>query len=72
MFKYLIDLGCGAGIVVIFWGIFLKMRPAIGNDIYESEWRAFWHILAYLGVSYGLGIGLPLILVVFGIYRLFH
>ncbi len=54
--------------ILLFWLVFFKLAPWISSTIPAGSWHSFLTILVYVGIAWIGGIGLPLIIMITGIY----
>ena len=68
--KWIIPISCFFSAFGIFYGMFFRLAPYICTQIPPGQWQGLMKIAIYFVVAYFGGIGLPFILIFFGIMKL--
>ncbi|HBU69584.1 MAG TPA: hypothetical protein DEE98_04285 [Elusimicrobia bacterium] len=68
--KWIIPITCFVSALGIFYGMFFRLAPYVCGLVPPSQWQSFLKVAVYFFVAYFGGIGLPFILIFFGVITL--
>lgn len=68
--KWFLSVLCWLSAIGIFYGMFFKLAPYIGTLIPAGQWQGLIKVIAYFLVAYFGGIGIPMVLIVWGIFMI--
>ena len=54
--------------LAMFYLIFFKLAPFVASTIPAGSWHAFASLIIYAVIGYFGGIGIPVVILIFGIY----
>ena len=70
--KWFFSTTCWLSAIVVFYGMFFKLAPYICTLIPAGQWQGLIKVAAYFVIAYFGGIGLPVILIIWGVFLILN